>query len=537
MNSRISALKLQVLSEVSAVIHKAFNLEEALREVLRILSSTLSMERATVTLLDPDSGHLVIMASHGLSDEERRRGVYRTDEGATGTIFRTVKPLYIPDVTRDSLFLDRTGARGVQSGRISYTGVPIVLNNEPIGVLSVDRLFSGDTDVQEDMEFLNVLATLIAQFIRINETVRAREEELIQENVTLKYQLSKEARGLYIVGKSHPMQEVERQIEKVAPTKATVLLLGESGTGKTLIARIIHDLSDRKGRPFIKVNCASIPENLLESELFGYERGAFTGASGAKAGRFEDADKGSIFLDEIGELSLGLQAKLLRVLQDREFERLGGNRTIRTDVRILTATNRDLRDLVDQGSFRLDLYYRLNVFPLTVPPLRMRKEDIVGLLNHFLRKLAHEYGRDLYFTPEALTILNNHDWPGNVRELENMVERLVIMAEGNRIDPQLIHMAMEPVPTGGPTPQHIDQVSPAMEPALSTTKPTSLKDMEKTEILKALRENSWIKRRAGQALGLTERQIGYRIKKYGLEERVASERMRCRSFNQINQAG
>jgi len=544
MTRSISALKLQVLSEVSAIIHKALDLEEALQEVLRILSSTLAMERATVTLLDSDSGHLVIMASHGLSDEERRRGVYRSGEGVTGTIFRTVKPLHVPDVTCDPLFLDRTGARSGKDCKISYTGVPIILNNEPIGVLSVDRLFGEETSVQEDIEFLTVLATLIAQFIRLNEAVRAREEELRRENVNLKYQLSKEARGLYIVGKSTPMQEVERQVAKVAPTRATVLLLGESGTGKTLIARIIHDLSERKANPFVKVNCASIPENLLESELFGYERGAFTGATGSKAGRFEDADKGSIFLDEIGELSLGLQAKLLRVLQDREFERLGGNRTIRTDVRILTATNRDLKELVDQGRFRLDLYYRLNVFPITVPPLRRRKEDVIGLLNHFLRKMAHEYGRDLYFSPEALSLLNAHDWPGNVRELENMVERLVIMAEANRIDAGLIKLAMAdakqtPLPGAMPLAAGMEAAaSPGVvldgeAPAARGRKP-SLLEMERAEIINALKENDWIKRRAGIALGLTERQIGYRIRKFNLEERVATERTRCRNMNQVH---
>lgn len=534
MTSSISALKIQVLSSVSAIIHKALDLEDALQEVLRILSSTLSMERATVTLLDPDAEHLVIMASHGLSDEERERGVYRSGEGVTGTIFRTASPLHIPDVTRDPLFLDRTGARAMQTERISYTGVPIILNNEPIGVLSVDKLFGGETSVQEDIEFLTVLATLIAQFIRLNETVREREEDLRRENVTLKYQLSKEAQGLYIVGKSPSMQEVERQLAKVAPTKATVLLLGESGTGKTLIARIIHELSERKANPFIKVNCASIPENLLESELFGYERGAFTGASGSKAGRFEDANKGSIFLDEIGELPLALQAKLLRVLQDREFERLGGNRTIRSDVRILTATNRDLRTLVDKGRFRLDLYYRLNVFPITVPPLRHRKEDVVGLLNHFLRKVSREYGRDLYFTSQALTLLNGHEWPGNVRELENLVERLVIMAEGNRIDRRHIELAMEPeacaIPQPGSvtTPQGDAKAEGAACPPPQPARKKSLKEMERDEVLNALRENNWIKRRAGTALGLTERQIGYRIKKFGLEDEVAAGRMQCR---------
>jgi len=529
MPPSLTQLKLQVLSEISTIIHKALDLGQALKEALRILSASLAMERATVTMLDRDTGELVIMASHGLTDEERRRGVYKTNEGATGKIFRTAAPLHIPNVCNDPLFLNKTRARDGGARPVSYTGVPIILGNETIGVLSVDRLFGQGVDVREDIDFLNVVATLLAQMFRISETVRQREEELRRENVTLKYQISKETRGLYIVGASTPMQEVERQIEKVAPTKATVLLLGESGTGKTLIARIIHDLSERKAHPFVKVNCASIPENLLESELFGYEKGAFTGATSSKPGRFEDAHRGSIFLDEIGELPLPLQSKLLRVIQEREFERIGGNRTITVDVRILAATNRDLRELVDQGDFRLDLYYRLNVFPITVPPLRRRKEDVPGLLNHFLRKMAHEYGRNLFLTPGALDFLTVRDWPGNVRELEHLVERLVIMAEGDRIDEHMVRLALDPgagaaTESDGPAPARF-----AAAPGALPARKQSLKEMERAEIITALREAGWIKRRAAEALGLTERQIGYRIRKFDLEDRVASERIRLRN--------
>ena len=346
-------------------------------------------------------------------------------------------------------------------------------------------------------------------------------DELKRENVSLKYQLSKETRGLYIVGRSTAMQDVERHIARVAPTKATVLLLGESGTGKTLIGRIIHELSDRRSHPFIKVNCASIPENLLESELFGYEKGAFTGAAGSKAGRFEDAHKGSIFLDEIGELPLGLQAKLLRVLQDMEFERLGSNRTRRVDVRILAATNKNLEALVDTGHFRADLYYRLNVFPLRVPPLRERKEDVTRLLNHFLDKVAREYGRTLSFTPEALDLLRGYDWPGNVREMENLVERLVIMADGQRIDSHLIEPSLHLTGKEAATPQPVLDGEVARRP--------SLRDMEKNEVLSALRRSGWVQRRAAEMLGLTQRQMGYRVKKYHLEELVARERVRART--------
>jgi Nif-specific regulatory protein len=313
------------------------------------------------------------------------------------------------------------------------------------------------------------------------------------------------------------MQEVQRQIEKVAPTRATVLLLGESGTGKTLIGRIIHDLSDRTGFPFIKVNCASIPENLLESELFGYEKGAFTGADSTKPGRFEDAHKGTIFLDEIGELPLGLQAKLLRVLQDREFERLGSNKTRRVDVRILAATNKDLGALAEAGAFRPDLYYRLNVFPLRVPPLRDRKEDIQSLLIHFLTKVSKEYSRTLSFSTQALSMLTRYDWPGNVREMENLVERLVILAEDEHIGTDLI------LPYLSGT---VREPGPELTAELESG--PSLENMEKTVVIEALRRAGGIQHRAARELGITPRQMGYRVKKFGLEAMVAVQRAKGR---------
>ncbi|WP_461210211.1 sigma 54-interacting transcriptional regulator [Desulfocurvus sp. DL9XJH121] len=525
MTRSLSALKLQALSEISATIHKALDLEQALEEMLRVLSRTLHMERGTITLQDPANGSLAIMAAHGLSPEERSRGVYHMDEGVTGRIFRTMRPLHVPDVDADPLFLDRTGARGTKAGeRISYTGVPIVMNNEPIGVLSVDRLFSDDVSVEEDIEFLTVLATLVAQFIRLNEAVRQREERLKNENAALLYQVSKEGKGPYIVGKSPPMAEVERQAAKVAPTPATVLLLGESGTGKTLIARIIHELSDRRSGPFVKVNCTSLQESQLEKEIFGHENGS---EASARPSRFEEAAGGTIFLDEVGELPPALQAKLLRVLQDRKFERPGSNRTISSDVRIIAATNHDLRELADQGRFRLDLYYRLNVFPIALPPLRNRKEDVQGLLNHFLHNASRAYGRDLYCTPQALDLLHQHDWPGNVRELENMVERLAIMSEDGRIGQRLIKLALAAEAAVSRNRRDESRAEEEAAGQHSQGKPT-LREMERNEILLALSESNWIKRRAGEALGLTERQIGYRVRKYGLEERVLSERRRLR---------
>ncbi|XPV75138.1 MAG: sigma 54-interacting transcriptional regulator [Desulfovibrio sp.] len=531
MHTSITGLKNSALLSICKAIDLALNLETALDSILRIFSDQLSMQRATITLYDSKTGHLSISASYGLSPEEQKRGVYKMDEGVTGRIFQTGEPFFVPDIDNEPLFLDKTGARKYHRELISFVGVPILLHGDPIGVLNVDRLFDDDTAFEEDINFLKVVATLIAQFISLNEKIVQREALLKRENTHLKYQLSKNKKGPYIVGHSGAMKEVQRQMEKVSPTRATVLLLGESGVGKTLIAQIIHNLSDREKHPFIKVNCASIPENLLESELFGYQKGAFTGAAGNKPGRFEEADHGTIFLDEIGELPLGLQAKLLRVLQEKELERLGSNRTKKIDVRILAATNKDLIEQVELGLFRLDLFYRLNVFPIRVPALRERKEDIVGLLNHFLHKVAEDYGRKMSFTASALDVLVGYDWPGNVREMQNLIERLVIMSETDSIPYDFINAYLSECTTlndgatSTPPPAPISQVSAAHAPVQPRT---SLQELERNEVVTSLERNGWIQYKAAKELGLTARQIGYRVKKFKLEGLIAEGRAKLR---------
>lgn len=522
----VHGLKLSALLAICQAIDQAIDLETALDGVLRIMSEQLSMRRATVTLYDPETGHLSINASYGLTTEEKQRGVYRLDEGVTGRIFQTGEPYYVPDIDKEPLFLDKTGSRRLERGMISFVGVPIILHGDPIGVLNVDRLFADEVALEEDVDFLKVVATLIGQFISLNEKIMEREAVLKRENTSLKYQISKNTKGPYIVGQSATMVEVQRQMEKVSPTRATVLLLGESGVGKTLIARIIHELSERKKYPFIKVNCASIPGNLLESELFGHEKGAFTGATGSRPGRFEEADSGTIFLDEIGELPMALQAKLLRVLQEKELERLGSNRTRTVDVRILAATNRDLGDLVERGKFRLDLYYRLNVFPVRVPPLRERKEDITGLLNHFLTKMAEDYGRTMHFTSTALDALIRYDWPGNVREMQNLIERLVIMSDTDRISLEFLKSYLAP-----------GQAAAVQEVVQYSEEPpryASLKEFERNEVLAALERCGWIQYKAAEALGLSARQMGYRVKKYGLETMIAEGRAKLRRMREIS---
>jgi len=352
----------------------------------------------------------------------------------------------------------------------------------------------------------------------------------VEENRSLKAELHGRFNRHYIIGQSRSMQEVFTTIEKVAPSRATALLLGESGTGKELVARAIHEASPRKEKNFVKINCAALPENLLESELFGHEKGAFTGATAIRAGRFELADGGTIFLDEIGELPLLLQAKLLRVLQEQQFERLGGTRTLKVDVRIIAATNINLGDAVASGTFRNDLYYRLNVLPFHLPPLRERKSDIPILLNHFLCASNERNDKNVELSQEVLDFLMHYNWPGNVRELQNLIERLVILT-----DKSILYASDLPKEMTAPTTQELPSNGsfrksyldherntgtgghlPAPPRDSASRSPHSLEELERAEIEAALIRNGWVQARAARELGLTLRQIGYRIKKFNL---------------------
>jgi Nif-specific regulatory protein len=469
------------------------------------------MKRATVTLKDDETGYLIIRASHGLTEPERKRGVYRPDEGITGLIFQTAQPYVVPDISKEPLFLNKTRSRRILKESVTFLGVPVLLNGKSIGVLNVDRLFGNEIPYEEDIRFLSIVATLIAQFVSLNRQVRLREARLLKGCTVPGSSPSEAQARFFMVGKSASMIAVQRQIRKVAPSKASVLLLGESGTGKTLVAQIIHELSARSGSPFIKINCAALPENLLESELFGYEKGAFTGATRARVGRVEEADGGTIFLDEIGELTMALQAKLLRFLQEKEFERLGSNRTKKVDVRVIAATNKDLGVAVNEGAFREDLFYRLNVFPIQVPPLRDRKEDIPALLNHFLEKTSQDYGRTIGITRKAMSLLSRYNWPGNVREMENLVERMVIMADEDEIDSDILPSYLND--------QAVDQVAEVESEPVSR-----IEEMERKEVLAALERNGWNQTRTAKELGLTLRQIGYRVKKFGFERAMETRR-------------
>ncbi len=519
-SSRTQGIELQALHKITELIGTAVDLDSTLNNILEVLHSSLRMERATLLLFDKTRQKLVIRASCGLSAAEETRGVYRPDEGICGQIFQTGSPFVVPDINSEPLFLNRTGARtGISRSRVSFLGVPVTVKGEPEGVLTVDRLFGDDISFEEDIRFLSVLATLIAQFITLHREIEKKEAKLIEENLSLKAKLHHLNEGHFIIGHSKPMQEVFSIIDKIGKSRATALLLGESGTGKELVARAIHESGSRKEKPFIKINCAALPETLLESELFGHEKGAFTSAHAAKPGRFELADDGTIFLDEIGEMPLSVQAKMLRVLQEKQFERIGGTSTYTVDVRIVAATNVSLEAAVNQGKFRADLYYRLNVVPIVLPPLRERTEDIPLLFNHFLKKSNERNGRNIKITSNLLDFLLSYSWPGNVREMQNMVERMVILAEGDRLTLSDLPGNITGEPERGQLTPTLSINSPmisAEKPPAPITTPKELHEIEKHEVEAALRRNGWVQVRAARELGLTQRQIGYRIKKYGL---------------------
>jgi len=342
-------VKVKVLVEVSDALAKALDLEDALNSILKVLSDSLEMKRGTITLVDPRTNELHIEIAQGLTAEEKERGRYKIGEGITGKVVASGQPMVVKDIGADPSFLNKTKARDLQSRKYAFLCVPIKVGNKVVGALSVDHLFKGDISYEEDVKILTIIASMVGQAVRIRELAEKDKQAVISENVKLRQELKGKYKFGNIIYNSKMMESVLMAVSQVAETSATVMLRGESGTGKELIASAIHYASQRASKPLIKVACAALPENLLESELFGYERGAFTGALERKPGRFEMADGGSIFLDEIGDLPLTTQVKLLRVLQEKEIERLGGTATIKVDVRIICATHRDLEEMVKQG--------------------------------------------------------------------------------------------------------------------------------------------------------------------------------------------
>src|SRR5215813_1635449 len=503
---REEARKLATFHEIGQMLAGTYGLKGAMPRVLETLGRHHGMIRSVVVLLDNDSQDLRIAASYGLDESGAHRIKYRIGEGITGRVVQSGKPIVVPQVSREPMFLDRLGLRKKAANRqeVTFLCVPIVVNRKTVGALGVDLKYKAERDYDRASKFLSIIATMIAQAIKVDHLIEADKQRLLDENIHLKQELRERYDFSHIIGNSNPLRQVYEQVTQVARSNTTVLLRGESGTGKELIAHAVHYNSLRAHKPFVKVSCAALPETLIESELFGYEKGAFTGAQGRKKGRFELADGGTLFLDEIGDLNVSTQIKLLRVLQEREFERLGSTETIKVNVRLIVATNKDLEEAIKRSQFREDLYYRLNVFTIFMPPLRERKPDVLLLAEHFVEKFEHEHSKRIKrISTPAIDMLASYHWPGNVRELENVIERAVLVCETGVIHGHHLPPTLQTAERSGTVTRF------SLEAAVAAYESDIIQDA-----LKTTRGN---RKRAAQLLDTTERIIGYKVKKYGID--------------------
>ncbi len=496
-------LEMAVLTQISRAAVREKNVSKLFREVLGILNKEMGLLRGTITLRQGDV--LFIEASHGLSEAERLRGKYRMGEGITGMVAQQAKPRIIPDVSQEPEFLDRTRTRQTEKN-IAFVCVPIIHLNEVIGTLSIDRRTSAETDLERDLNLLEIIAGLLADAVSISLREHEEHERLISENCRLRRELDQTERPGNIIGNCNAMKSIYSTIAQVANSNATVLIRGSSGTGKELVARAIQQSGARRNRPFVVVNCAALPENLIESELFGHEKGAFTGAVSRRIGRVEAADTGTLFLDEIGDLSVPMQVKLLRFIQERTFQRIGSNEELRSDVRIIAATSRNLEKLMSSGRFREDLYYRLNVVPIHLPDLVNRRSDIILLAEHFLEKYNKRHGRKITrISTPAINMMMTYLWPGNVRELENCIERAVLTSSDD-----VIH--------GYCLPPSLQTANIPSRTVVTDTAgfAAQVAEFEKSLIEEALRNQSGNVAAAARVLGETARIIRYKIAQLGI---------------------
>ena len=499
--------ELTILYEISKALGEEMDLKKSLYRVMDILSRYGNMLHGTITLLNSVTGEIRIEVAHGLSKSAMARGRYQLGEGVTGSVIKNGNPVAIPKISEEPMFLNKTTTRkGAKGEDSSFICVPIKNREAVIGAVSIDRPYRADYDLEQGIRFLSVVATMVARHVANLEQIRLERERLKAENRRLQDELEKKYRFSNIIGNSNKMREVYKMISQVSKSNATVMIRGESGTGKELVANSIHYNSNRTQHPFVKVNCAALPANLIESELFGHEKGAFTGAVSMKKGKFELADKGTIFLDEMGEVSPDVQVRLLRILQEREFERVGGHKTIKIDVRVITATNRNLERAVEDGEFREDLYYRLNVFPIYMPPLRERKTDVLLLADHFLEKYTRENGKPIKrFSTPAIDMMMGYHWPGNVRELENCIERAVLVCEEGVIHTYHLPATLQ---TGLDSDTLPDQ---SLEDAVAK--------LEKEMIIDALKNTRGNITQASTLLKTTVRKFSYKARQLGIDYR------------------
>jgi Nif-specific regulatory protein len=523
--------ELSILTEVGQILSSTLELRDTFGKVMQILSDKLTMRRGTLVLLDESTGRLRTEAAVGLTPDEMERGKYALGEGITGNVVATGRPRIVADVRKEPDFLNKTGRFNPadETNQISFICVPIKIEGRTTGALSVDKPFQSEDQLQSDYRFLDIVAAFLSQAIQINRMVMRQKEELLEENAQLRAQVRDRYRFENIIGDSPAMHEVFATVGQVANSRATVLLLGETGTGKEMIAKAIHYNSPRRDKPFVRVNCGAMTTTLLESELFGHVKGSFTGAIKDKIGRFEAADQGTIFLDEIGTMEPQLQVKLLRVLQERELERVGDTQTIKVDVRVIAATNVDLQEEVARDNFREDLFYRLNVVSIYLPPLRNRREDIPRLIDFFLDKYNSINDRRLRrISREMLNILLRYPWPGNVRELENAIERAVVLSSGEDFTEELLPLSVRMFAAQRRT----NQASESIETLTRRLSDQAIADYELREgeiyqlvidqieralIDRALAKCSGIKTKAADFLGINRNTLNKKVKDLGIE--------------------
>lgn len=498
--------ELPLMFEISRLINNTRYIKDALNPSMELVAKYLDAERSLLSIVNREVSNIFIEAGYGITYEEKKQGKYLIGEGLTGEVVKTGNPVYIDKIKKAPGFLNKTGIALQTQGDedISFICVPIKVNDEIVGTLSIFKAYDARVQKEEIIRILSVIGSMIASAVRVRQDRIEEIERLRNENQQLHDELKDRFVNDNIVGNSSQMREVFKQIQQVAKTQATVLIRGESGVGKELIADSIHYGSSRSEKPFIKVNCAALPETLIESELFGHEKGAFTGADTAKKGRFELAEGGSIFLDEIGELPAHIQVKLLRFLQERQFEKLGGVKTIQSNVRVIAATNRNLEEAIKTGDFREDLYYRLNVFPIFTPSLRDRLNDIPLLVDHFIDKANKKNGTNIIrISSSAIEMLMVYRWPGNIRELENCIERAAILSTDRVIRSQ--------------------NLPPTLQTAISSntthkgTLQTIVEKVEKQLIVDSLTANKGNIIKSAHDLGISNRKLGLRIEKYAID--------------------
>jgi Nif-specific regulatory protein len=519
--------EINLLYEIAVMLTSTTDISESVEKAMRRLKQHGYLERCALFRKKEDANELELLNSIDLEPYQKKMATYRFGEGATGLAAKSREPIVIENIHNNINYLNKMG--NISTQMVSYVAVPLLQDEEVIGVISANIGKSSPLNFDEIVRMLTIVGSLFVGSLKVQQKLTEEKESLSELKTYYKEETQKDYKFENIVGRSTRMQQVFGMINTVAPTDATILIRGETGTGKELIATAVHNLSKRQNGPLIKLNCAAISETLLESELFGHEKGAFTDAREMRKGRFELADGGTLFLDEIGDITPSLQVKLLRILQEQEFERVGGTKTIKTNVRLVAATNRNLEEMVRKGEFREDLFYRLNVIPINLPPLRERYEDVKLLIEHYLGRFMKEHRKNMHITKAAMELLLDYPWPGNIRELQNTMERIVLICPDGEVMPEMLahvlpfnyqklYMQSERSPVIHPSDTVVKPPITQVDsiPSAPMTKKT-LQELERESIVQALIDSHGIQTKAARALGMTARQIGYKIKQYGIE--------------------